>query len=108
MGDWWKVEVNDRQGFVPVAYVKKIYPGLTVSQQQFVDNSLVTSRQAQIEKQYEYVLALGSERAKRLEETLIAYDLVEEAAEISNWIKTKYSQVSDCTDDLQQVEVIQK
>jgi spectrin alpha len=31
--DWWKVEVNDRQGFVPAAYVKKIDPGLTASQQ---------------------------------------------------------------------------
>lgn len=25
--DWWKVENNDRQGFVPAAYVKKIDPG---------------------------------------------------------------------------------
>lgn len=25
--DWWKVEVNDRQGFVPAAYVKRIEPG---------------------------------------------------------------------------------
>lgn len=24
--DWWKVEVNDRQGFVPAAYVKKVDP----------------------------------------------------------------------------------
>ena len=22
--DWWKVETNDRQGFVPAAYVKRI------------------------------------------------------------------------------------
>ena len=28
--DWWKVEVNDRQGFVPAAYVKKIDPGLWI------------------------------------------------------------------------------
>ena len=34
--DWWKVEVNDRQGFVPAAYVKKMDPGLTASQQQLV------------------------------------------------------------------------
>lgn len=27
MQDWWKVEVNDRQGFVPAAYVKKVEPG---------------------------------------------------------------------------------
>nr|2JMC_A Chain A, Spectrin alpha chain, brain and P41 peptide chimera [Gallus gallus] len=25
--DWWKVEVNDRQGFVPAAYVKKLDSG---------------------------------------------------------------------------------
>merc|ERR1712203_1235688 len=111
--DWWKVEVNDRQGFVPAAYVKKIDPGLTASQQQLVDNSSVGSRQAQIEKQYENLLTLGSERAKRLQETCRAYQLVREAAEMSNWIKTKeqHAQVSDCTDcsdDLEQVEVMQK
>uniref|UniRef100_UPI003F778868 Spectrin alpha chain, non-erythrocytic 1 n=1 Tax=Gallus gallus TaxID=9031 RepID=UPI003F778868 len=22
--DWWKVEVNDRQGFLPAAYLKKL------------------------------------------------------------------------------------
>nr|1E6H_A Chain A, SPECTRIN ALPHA CHAIN [Gallus gallus] len=22
--DWWKIEVNDRQGFVPAAYLKKL------------------------------------------------------------------------------------
>uniref|UniRef100_UPI003F7783E3 Spectrin alpha chain, non-erythrocytic 1 n=1 Tax=Gallus gallus TaxID=9031 RepID=UPI003F7783E3 len=22
--DWWKIEVNDRQGFIPAAYVKKL------------------------------------------------------------------------------------
>lgn len=46
--DWWKVEVNDRQGFVPAAYCKKIDPGLSASQQQLVDKSSVGSRQAQV------------------------------------------------------------
>merc|ERR1712223_512113 len=85
--DWWKVEVNDRQGFVPAAYVKKIDPGLTASQQQLVDNSSVGSRQAQIDKLYDNLIALGSERAQRLQETCRAYQLVREAAEMSNWIK---------------------
>lgn len=22
--DWWKVELNDRQGFVPASYIKKV------------------------------------------------------------------------------------
>merc|ERR1712045_1042998 len=108
--DWWKVEVNDRQGFVPAAYVKKIDPGLTASQQQLVDSSSVGSRQSSIEKMYSNLLALGSERAKRLQETCRAYQLVREAAGMSNWIKTKeqHAQVSDCSEDLEQVEVMQK
>ena len=48
--DWWKVEVNDRQGFVPAAYVKKIDPGLTASQQQLLESSSVGARQSQIGK----------------------------------------------------------
>ncbi len=108
--DWWKVEVNDRQGFVPAAYVKKIDPGLTASQQQLVDNSSVGARQVQIEKLYENILNLGKERAKRLKETCKAYELVRDAAELSNWIKTKeqHAQIEDVTDDLEQVEVMQK
>ena len=47
--DWWKVEVNDRQGFVSAAYVKDINPGLTASQQQLVDSSSVGSRQGSSE-----------------------------------------------------------
>merc|ERR1719228_2183246 len=62
--DWWKVEVNDRQGFVPAAYVKKVDPRLTASQQQLVDNSSVGARQVQIEKQFENIITLGKERAK--------------------------------------------
>ena len=68
--DWWKVEVNDRQGFVPAAYVKKIDPSLTNSQQQLVDKSSVGARQAQIEKQYKTILELGNERAKKLSKGL--------------------------------------
>lgn len=108
--DWWKVEVNDRQGFVPAAYVKKIDPGLTASQQQLVDNSSVSSRQVQIEKLYENILSLCSERAKRLGETCKAYQLVREATELSNWIKTKeqHAQIQNVGDDLEHVEVMQK
>lgn len=46
--DWWKVEVNDRQGFVPAAYVKKIDSGLTASQQNLADGNSIAARQNQI------------------------------------------------------------
>merc|ERR550517_2450375 len=108
--DWWKVEVNDRQGFVPAAYVKKIDPGLTASQQQLVDSSSVGSRMTQIDKLYDNLIELGTQRRKRLEETCQAYKLVREAQELSNWIRTKeqHATITDVSDDLEQVEVMQK
>ena len=53
--DWWKVEVNDRQGFVPAAYVKKIDSALTASQQNLADASSIANRQNQIEVRWELV-----------------------------------------------------
>ena len=50
--DWWKVEVNDRQGFVPAAYVKKIDSSLTASQSNLADEYTISVRQNQIEKQW--------------------------------------------------------
>ncbi|EEB17271.1 Spectrin alpha chain, putative [Pediculus humanus corporis] len=108
--DWWKVEVNDRQGFVPAAYVKKMEAGLTASQQNLADNSSIAARQNQIEGQYSHLLGLAKERQNKLDETVKAYVLVREAAELANWIKDKenYAEVEDVGEDLEQVEVLQK
>jgi hypothetical protein len=67
--DWWKVEVNDRQGFVPATYVKKIDPGLTASQQHLVDSSSVGARQAVVKTQYGTLMSVANDRAQRLRET---------------------------------------
>jgi spectrin alpha len=64
--DWWKVEVNDRQGFVPAAYVKKVEAALTASQQNLAEKSSISVRQAQIENQYEDLMAKARERQRRL------------------------------------------
>nr|BAN20944.1 spectrin [Riptortus pedestris] len=108
--DWWKVEVNDRQGFVPAAYVKKMEAGLTASQQNLADSSSISARQAQIEGQYKHLLDLARERQNKLNETVKAYVLVREAAELATWIKDKenHAQVQDIGEDLEQVEVMQK
>ncbi|CAH0722167.1 unnamed protein product, partial [Brenthis ino] len=108
--DWWKVEVNDRQGFVPAAYVKKIDAGLSSSQQNLADSSSIAARQTQIEAQYDNLLALARERQNKLNETVKAYVLVREAAELATWIKDKemHAQVQDVGEDLEQVEVMQK
>ena len=55
--DWWKVEVNDRQGFVPAAYVKKIESGLTASQQNLADGNNIIARQNQIRVRECYIIA---------------------------------------------------
>uniref|UniRef100_A0A0K8TCJ0 Spectrin alpha chain n=1 Tax=Lygus hesperus TaxID=30085 RepID=A0A0K8TCJ0_LYGHE len=108
--DWWKVEVNDRQGFVPAAYVKKMEAGLTASQQNLADSSSIAARQSQIDGQYKHLLDLAKERQNKLNETVKAYVLVREAAELSTWIKDKenHAQVQDIGEDLEQVEVMQK
>lgn len=50
--DWWKVEVNDRQGFVPAAYVKKLDPAQSASRENLLeDSSSIAIRQEQIENQ---------------------------------------------------------
>lgn len=108
--DWWKVEVNDRQGFVPAAYIKKVEAGLSASQQNLVDTHSIPKRQAQINGQYENLLAMARERQNKLNETCKAYVLVREAADLQTWIKDKekHAQVGDVGEDLEEVEVMQK
>lgn len=64
----------------------------------------------QIEGQYSNLLGLANERQNKLNETVKAYVLVREAAELANWIKDKenYAEVEDVGEDLEQVEVLQK
>lgn len=45
------MEVNDRQGFVPAAYVKKLDPSLSASRNNLMDEFTISVRQNQIETQ---------------------------------------------------------
>ncbi|ESO09912.1 hypothetical protein HELRODRAFT_156368 [Helobdella robusta] len=104
--DWWKVEVNDRQGFVPAAYVKKIDSNLTASQSNLADEYTISVRQGQIENQYKNLLDLGNQRKEKLDESCKAYQLVREAGELAQWIADKETVVKTDEDivDLEQVE----
>lgn len=108
--EWWKVEVNDRQGFVPASFVKKIETSLTASQQNLADKNSISARQHQIEQMYDHLLSLARERQNKLNETVKAYVLVREASELQTWIKDKesHAQIQDVGEDLEQVEVMQK
>jgi len=96
--DWWKVEINDRQGFVPAAYVKKIETDVALQDGQSQDHSAaqsssalsnVASRQQQIENEYQRLLSLGRQRSEKLQEACDAHRLVREAADLTMWILDK-------------------
>ncbi|KAE9548243.1 hypothetical protein FO519_008545 [Halicephalobus sp. NKZ332] len=110
--DWWKVEVNDRQGFVPAAYVKRIEPGsqhyhaALASQQP----SSINARQNQLEDQYQKLLMLGEQRKRKLEESCKGYQLLREANDLAEWIRSRetVANQSEIGTDLEEVEVLQK
>ena len=108
--DWWKVEVNDRQGFVPAAYCKKLDPSLSASRNNLMDEFTISVRQNQIETQYANLLDLGNQRREKLQESCKAYQLVREAAELASWITEKEGIMigEDVGEDLEQVEEYQK
>lgn len=128
--DWWKVEVNDRQGFVPAAYVKKLDPTQSSSRENLLDehgsialrqdqieNQLVTKeacsvsvRMKQVEELYGTLLELGEKRKDMLEKSCKKFMLFREANELQQWIHEKESTLTneEMGSDLEQVEVLQK
>uniref|UniRef100_A0A8C0VWT4 Spectrin alpha chain, non-erythrocytic 1 n=1 Tax=Cyanistes caeruleus TaxID=156563 RepID=A0A8C0VWT4_CYACU len=129
--DWWKVEVNDRQGFVPAAYVKKLDPAQSASrenlleeqgsialrQEQIDNQTLITKevgsvslRMKQVEELYHSLLELGEKRKGMLEKSCKKFMLFREANELQQWINEKEAALTseEVGADLEQVEVLQK
>ncbi|ROL47439.1 Spectrin alpha chain, non-erythrocytic 1 [Anabarilius grahami] len=129
--DWWKVEVNDRQGFVPAAYVKKLDPtqsssrenlldeqgSIALRQEQIENQTVVTKevcsvsvRMKQVEELYGTLQDLGEKRKDMLEKSCKKFMLFREANELQQWINEKESALTneEVGSDLEQVEVLQK
>ncbi|XP_077779120.1 spectrin alpha chain, non-erythrocytic 1-like [Podarcis muralis] len=129
--DWWKVEVNDRQGFVPAAYVKKLDPaqsgsrenlpedqgGIGARQEQIDNQTLLTKeagsvslRMKMVEELYASLLELGEKRKSMLEKSCKKFTLFREANELQQWIHEKEAALTneEVGADLEQVEVLQK
>lgn len=70
----------------------------------------IPNRQRQIEDLYNYLLELGRNKLARLEDSVKAYQVAREAADLTQWIKDKeqFAKVETVGDDLEQVEVLQK
>uniref|UniRef100_A0A8B9TCQ6 Spectrin alpha chain, non-erythrocytic 1 n=1 Tax=Anas platyrhynchos TaxID=8839 RepID=A0A8B9TCQ6_ANAPL len=103
--DWWKVEVNDRQGFVPAAYVKKLDPAQSASRE-----NLLEDLQEKILTLYHSLLELGEKRKGMLEKSCKKFMLFREANELQQWINEKEAALTneEVGADLEQVEVLQK
>uniref|UniRef100_A0A7M4E180 Spectrin alpha chain, non-erythrocytic 1 n=1 Tax=Crocodylus porosus TaxID=8502 RepID=A0A7M4E180_CROPO len=101
--DWWKVEVNDRQGFVPAAYVKKLDPAQSASRENLLEE------QGSIAL-YHSLLELGEKRKDMLEKSCKKFMLFREANELQQWINEKEAALTneEVGADLEQVEVLQK
>ncbi|XP_066466623.1 spectrin alpha chain, non-erythrocytic 1 isoform X2 [Tiliqua scincoides] len=109
--DWWKVEVNDRQGFVPAAYVKKLDPAQSASRENLLDEQgSIALRQEQIDNQYHSLLELGEKRKGMLEKSCKKFMLFRETNELQQWINEKEAALTneEVGADLEQVEVLQK
>jgi spectrin alpha len=100
--DWWKVEINDRQGFVPAAYVKRVDP--SGGEKSAISASFITvaSKQNDVEDHYNRLLQLGKHRRDKLENTLKAYQLVREANDLQQTIGD-----SDILDNMEELIVPQ-
>ncbi|XP_075434717.1 spectrin alpha chain, non-erythrocytic 1 isoform X7 [Ascaphus truei] len=109
--DWWKVEVNDRQGFVPAAYVKKLDPAQSASRENLLEEQgNIALRQEQIDGQYHNILEMGEKRKDMLGKSCKKFMLFREANELQQWINEKESALTneEVGTDLEQVEVLQK
>ena len=100
--DWWKVQLNGKQGFVPATYVRRIKapptpkstpppPSVTPPSPivTTVPNDSVASRQAQLQGKYAQLVQLGRERRHRLEESQKKFELMREMNELEHWINDK-------------------
>ncbi|KAK6759691.1 hypothetical protein RB195_021331 [Necator americanus] len=107
--DWWEVEVNGHQGFVPAAYVKRIEPGTPHQHSQQQVNS-IGGKQNEIEDKYQKLMMLSETRKKKLEEACKGYQLLREANDLAAWIKSRevVAAQQEIGTDPEQVEVLQK
>uniref|UniRef100_A0A8D1QY73 Spectrin alpha chain, erythrocytic 1 n=2 Tax=Sus scrofa TaxID=9823 RepID=A0A8D1QY73_PIG len=89
--DWWKVEADDHQGFVPANYVRKLahdeFPMLPQRRREEPEN--ISQRQEQIENQYHSLLDRAEERRRRLLQRYNEFLLAYEAGDMLDWIREK-------------------
>lgn len=105
--EWWKIEIDDRQGYVPAHCLRRVD---SKSKQKPDETYNIPERQANLEAIYADLVRRGKERLAKLNDSVKAYQVVREAADLTQWIKDKeqFAQIETIGDDLEQVEVLQR
>ncbi|XP_033621593.1 spectrin alpha chain, erythrocytic 1 [Fukomys damarensis] len=89
--DWWKVEADDHQGFVPANHVKKLAPDELpmLPQRRREEPVNIAQRQEQIEHLYRSLLDRAEERRRHLLQRYNEFRLAYEAGDMLEWIQEK-------------------
>ena len=118
--DWWKVEKDGKQGFVPAAYVRKMptppassptTPTTpTVSMASSGVQDAVEMRQNVIKAKYTQLQQHAKERRQLLEDSKKRFNLLREIIELEHWINDKEALASaeEPSKDLDHVEMLMK
>ena len=118
MQDWWKVEKDGKQGFVPAAYVRKMAtpppsspttPTSPVTMSSGAQDAVVM-RQNVIKAKYGQLQQLAKERREMLENSKKRFNLLREIIELEHWINDKEALASaeESSKDLDHVEMLMK
>ncbi len=130
--DWWKVELNGKQGFVPAAYVRKIATPTSSPSDTLTTSSLtsissqdsahnltlnisgqqdtVQSKQVSIKSKYNRLQQLVKDRKQGLEESKKKFHLTRDINELEHWITEREALAStdELGKDIEHVEALKK
>ncbi|XP_012372086.2 LOW QUALITY PROTEIN: spectrin alpha chain, erythrocytic 1-like, partial [Octodon degus] len=89
--DWWKVEADDHQGFVPSNHVRKLAPHELpmLPQRRREEPRNIAQHQEQIEQLYHSLLDRAEERRRGLLQRYNEFRLAYEAGDMLEWIQEK-------------------
>ncbi|XP_004640065.1 spectrin alpha chain, erythrocytic 1 [Octodon degus] len=95
--DWWKVEADDHQGFVPSNHVRKLAPDELpmLPQRRREEPRNIAQRQEQIEQLYRSLLDRAEERRRGLLQRYNEFRLAYEAGDMLEWIQEKKAENMD-------------
>lgn len=93
-------------------FPEKIEPGTAHHHQQAAAiqaPNTINAKQSQIEDQYQKLLMLGEQRTRKLSEACKGYQLLREANDLADWIRSREAVASqqEIGTDLEQVEILQ-